>query len=44
VLGIYVILMLAHVTTGCVALGWQTPIVVFHYVGSLPNVFLSLFA
>jgi hypothetical protein len=44
VLGIYVILMLVHVATGCVALGWQTPIVVVDYVGSLPNAFLSLFA
>ena len=44
VLGIYVILMLVHVATGCVALGWQTPIVVLGYVGSLPNAFLSLFA
>jgi hypothetical protein len=43
VLGIYVILMLVHVATGCVALGWQTPVVVLGYVGSLPNVFLSLF-
>ncbi len=44
VLGIYVILMLVHVATGCMALGWQTPIVVVDYVGSLPNAFLSLFA
>ena len=43
VLGIYVVLMLVHVATGCVALGWQTPIVVVDYVGSLPNAFLSLF-
>ena len=44
VLGIYVILMLVHVATGCVALGWQTPIVVVYSVGSLPKAFLSLFA
>lgn len=43
VLGIYAILMLVHVATGCVALGWQTPVVVLGYVGSLPNAFLSLF-
>ena len=43
VLGIYVILMLVHVATGCVALGWQTPVVVLGYVESLPNAFLSLF-
>lgn len=43
VLGIYVILMLVHVATGCVALGWQTPVVVLGYVVSLPKAFLSLF-
>ena len=43
VLGIYAILMLVHVATGCVALGWQTPVVVLGYVGDLPNAFLSLF-
>ncbi len=43
VLGIYVILMLVHVATGCVALGWQTPVVVLGYVESLPNALLSLF-
>lgn len=43
VLGIYAILMLVHVATGCVALGWQTPVVVLGYLGSLPNAFLSLF-
>ena len=37
VLGIYVVLMLVHVATGCVALGWQTPIVVLSYLGSLTN-------
>ena len=43
VLGIYVILMLVHVATGCVALGWQTPVVVLGYVESLPRALLSLF-
>ena len=43
VLGIYAILMLVHVATGCTALGWQTPVVVLGYVGSLPNALLSLF-
>jgi len=37
VLGIYVVLMLVHVATGCVALGWQTPIVVVDYLGRLTN-------
>ena len=43
VLGIYVILMLVHVATGCVALGWQTPVIVLGYVESLPHAFMSLF-
>jgi hypothetical protein len=43
VLGIYVILMLVHLATGCVALGWQTPFVIIGYFGDLPNAFLSLF-
>ena len=43
VLGIYVILMLVHVATGCVALGWDTPVVLLGYVESLPHAFLSLF-
>ena len=43
VLGIYVILMLVHVATGCVALGWHTPVLVLEYVGSLPNALRSLF-
>jgi hypothetical protein len=37
VLGIYVVLMLVHVATACVALGWQTPIVVLSYLGILAN-------
>ena len=44
VLGIYAILMLVHVATGCVALGWQTPVVVLEYLGGLPNALLSLIA
>jgi uncharacterized protein DUF5658 len=43
VLGIYVILMLVHVATGCVALGWQTPILIVGYVEGLPKIFLSVF-
>lgn len=43
VLVIYAILMLVHVATGCTALGWQTPVVVLEYFGSLPTAFLSLF-
>ena len=43
VLGVYAILMLIHAATGCVALGWQAPIIVLGYVESLPHAFLSLF-
>lgn len=43
VLGIYAVLMLIHAATGCVALGWQGPIVVLGYIENLPHAFLSLF-
>jgi hypothetical protein len=43
VLAIYLILMLVHVATGCVALGWDGPVVLVAYFGKLPNAFLSLF-
>ena len=43
VLGLYGVLMLIHAATGCVALGWQGPIVVLGYIENLPNAFLSLF-
>lgn len=43
VLGLYVILMLVHAATGCVALGWNAPIVLIGYLESLPNAVLSLF-
>ncbi len=43
VLGIYVILMLVHVATGCVALGWQGPLILLGYIEKLPNAFISLF-
>jgi hypothetical protein len=29
--------MVVHVATGCVALGWQTPVVVLDFFGSLTN-------
>lgn len=31
ILGIYLILMLVHVATGCVALGWHAPVVLLEY-------------
>jgi len=43
VLGIYAILMLVHVATGCVAFGWNTPVIILGCVANLPHAFLSLF-
>jgi hypothetical protein len=43
VLGVYGLLMLVHAATGCVALGWDGPIVFLAYLESLPNAFVSLF-
>ena len=43
VLGIYLTLMIVHVATGCVALGWDAPVMILGYVGNLPNAFLSMF-
>jgi hypothetical protein len=43
VLGIYLTLMLVHVATGCMALGWDGPIILLGYFESLPNVVLSMF-
>lgn len=43
VLGIYTALMLIHAATGCVAAGWNGPIVVLAYIENLPHAFLSLF-
>ena len=43
VLGVYAVLMLIHGATGCVALGWQGPLIVLGYIENLPNAFLSIF-
>lgn len=43
VLTVYACLMLVHVATGCVALGWQAPVIVLTYLGNLSNAVLSLF-
>jgi len=43
VLGVYAVLMLIHAATGCVALGWQGPLILLGYIENLPNAFLSLF-
>ena len=40
---VYSGLMIVHAATGCFALGWQTPVRVLAYVGSLPATLMSLF-
>ena len=42
VLGVYSVLMLLHVATGCVALGWHGPLILLGYIENLPHAFLSL--
>jgi len=42
-LSIYVLLMVVHGATGCVALGWSTPMTVLAYFESLPKTLLSFF-
>ena len=44
VLGIYVLLMFAHVATGLSALGWSQPLAMMEYVGNLPLAVLSIFS
>ena len=41
VLGVYFGLMLIHAATGCLALGWQGPVLVLNYLGSLPGVLFN---
>jgi hypothetical protein len=43
VLTVYAGLMLVHAATGCVALGWQGPVMLLGYLGHLSNAVLSLF-
>jgi hypothetical protein len=43
VLAVYAGLMLVHAATGCVALGWQGPVILIGYLGNLSNAVLSLF-
>jgi len=42
-LAVYVALMFVHAATGCVALGWQGPVILITYLGNLSNAVLSLF-
>lgn len=41
---VYSGLMLVHAATGCFALGWEGPVLVLSYAGSLPGAVVSLFA
>jgi hypothetical protein len=41
VLGIYSLLMVVHAATGCVALGWDGPVVVLEYFVALPDTLLA---
>ena len=41
---VYLALMIVHVATGCLALGWRGPALVLSYIGNLPSLFLSLFS
>jgi hypothetical protein len=44
VLGIYILIMFAHVATGLSALGWSKPLTMLAYVGNLPLTVMSLFS
>src|SRR5918912_572597 len=43
VLGIYVVLMFAHLATGLSALGWSKPLEMMGYVGNLTRAVLPIF-
>jgi hypothetical protein len=40
-LGVYFGLMLIHAATGCLALGWNGPVLLLNYIGSLPAVLFN---
>jgi Domain of unknown function (DUF5658) len=42
VLSLYLVLMVIHAATGCLALGWQGPIVVLGHLVNLPKILLGL--
>ena len=42
VLVLYTGLMLVHAATGCIALGWQGPMIVLGYFGTATSAFLGL--
>jgi hypothetical protein len=41
-LGVYCLLMMAHVATGISALGWHTPLSVVTYLTNVPHTLLTL--
>ena len=43
VLGVYVVLMLAHAATGMSALGWTEPLAMIKYVTGAPALLMQLF-
>jgi len=42
VLSVYIALMLVHAATGCFALGWDGPVVIIGYLGSLPKTIVGM--
>lgn len=42
VLGVYLALMVVHVATGCVALGWQAPIELLGYLDAVPKTLFGM--
>lgn len=44
VLAVYLALMGIHAATGCVALGWNGPVVFISYLGHLPKAVAGLFS
>jgi Domain of unknown function (DUF5658) len=44
VLGVYVILMLAHAATGISALGWSEPLALITYMTHVPSALITLFS
>lgn len=44
VLVLYLLLMMVHVATGFVSLGWKAPETVAAYFGSLPHAFVAFFS
>ncbi len=41
-LSVYGALMIVHIAAGCSALGWQGPVLLIGFLGSLPKTLLSI--